>query len=165
MIGAAAERNRQVEGAEARIDEIEQRRIFDRKLAREPGFAAVSDREPRLKTIDALVGGEARRGQAQLIRRRNVLGVVDDNEFAPGARQRDIERPRLGLRQPRRGDDDLVAAGEFELDEPVQGFGIALFDDQLDVELALWVVRYYGANATGDLTAATRPFAPKGADK
>ena len=42
--------------------------------------------------------------------------------------------------RPRRGDDDLVAAGEFELDEPVQGFGIALFDDQLDVELALWVV-------------------------
>ena len=131
--------------------------------AREPGFAAVSDREPRLKTIDALVGGEARRGEAQLIRRRNVLGVVDDNEFAPGARQRDIERPRLGLRRPRRGDDDLVAAGEFELDEPVQGFGIALFDDQLDVELALWVVRYYGANAIRN-RGRPAPYLPHGRD-
>jgi hypothetical protein len=42
VIGAAAERNRQVEGAEARIDEIEQRRIFDRKLARERNYVADS---------------------------------------------------------------------------------------------------------------------------
>ena len=45
---------------------------------------AVADREPRLQTVEILVGGETRRGEAQLIRRRNVFGVVDDDELALG---------------------------------------------------------------------------------
>ncbi len=71
-----------------------------------------------MQTVEILLGGEARRGETQLIRRRNVLGVVDDDELASGGRERDIERPRLGLRRARRRDDDLVAGGELKLDEP-----------------------------------------------
>ena len=113
-------------------------------------FVGVADREPRLQAVEILVGGETRRGEAQLIRRRSVLGVVDEDEFAPGARKRNVERPRLGLRRARRRDDDLVAArAGSRLDEPAQGLGIALLDDQLDVEFALRVVEPRRARGSG----------------
>ena len=78
MIGGATKRDRQVERAEARIYEIEQRRIFEREQAGEPGIAAVSNDKPRLEAGEGPIMGEPRGGKPELTRRRKVLRVIDD---------------------------------------------------------------------------------------
>ncbi len=42
----------------------------------------VAHRQAGLKAIDRRVGGEPRRREPKLSRRRNVLGVIDDQQFA-----------------------------------------------------------------------------------
>ena len=75
-----------------------------------------------------------------MIRRRSVFGVVDDDELPSRAGQRNVERPRLGLRRAWRRDDDLVAGGQTQARQPAQGLGVPLLDDQLDVEFALGII-------------------------
>ena len=93
-----------------------------------------------LQTIYALIGGEARRGKAQLVRRRSVFCVVYDEKLPTCARQCDIERARLCLRLARRSDDDFVARGQAQFGKPTQSLEVSPLDDQLDVELILGII-------------------------
>ena len=140
MVGRAAKRNRQVERAQARIDQIEQDRIFDRKHRREPGVAGVADGEPRLKAVDVWLVCKARGREPELARRRLVLGVIDGEAIASGRRKREIERARLGRRLSRRRDDHLVARRQSQREDARQGLAVPPLDDELDVELALRIV-------------------------
>ena len=56
-----------------------------------------------------MIRRKSRRREPKLLRGGNVLGVVDDQQFAARLRQRKIERARLGAGLARRSDDDLVA--------------------------------------------------------
>ena len=123
-----------------RIDEFEQRGVFDREHEADPMVAPVGDGQLALHRVEPRVGGEARGGAAQLIRRRLVLGVVDAKQLAARDVERDIERPRLGARLARRHDDDVVARRQPLGADRRQGLLVAALDDELDVEFRLRVV-------------------------
>jgi hypothetical protein len=148
MVGGAAERDRQVERGETRIDQVEQRRVFDGEHRADPRIGGVVDRQRRLQAIDFRIGGEARRGEPQLIGVGFVLGVIDDDQRAARRRQRDVERARLGRRQAGRGDDDFIARRQVERLERGPRGGVVAFDDQLDVELAARIIAALGSKLT-----------------
>ncbi len=122
------------------IDQVEQRCIFEREQARQPGIVGVAHAQPGLKTIEGGVSRKSRRGEAKLARRGNVLGVVDDQKFAARFRQREVERARLGRRLSGRRDDDFVARRQVKRDEAGQRLVVAPFDNQLYVQFALGIV-------------------------
>ena len=145
MVGRAAQRNRQIERREARVDQIEQRRIFDREHPADPRVVAVLDRQPRLKAFEAGVTSETGGGEAQLIGIGRIFRVVDDEVLAADRRQRDVQGARLGRGLAGRGDDHIVARRQIQRSDSRERFRVALFDDQLDVELGVGIVRYYVA--------------------
>jgi hypothetical protein len=55
VVGRAAERHRHVQAGEAGIDDIEQRRVFDREEARDPVVVRVVDDEAGLQTADVTI--------------------------------------------------------------------------------------------------------------
>ena len=99
MIRGPAERDGELQAVECRQEPLEQRVVFDGELAGEPVVAGVVEIELRLEAgkigRPLLERGE---GFAQLIALRPVLGVIDDEIFAAGERQRIIERLWLGAR-------------------------------------------------------------------
>jgi hypothetical protein len=62
VIRGAPKGNWQIESAQARIDNVEQYGVFNRKKLGQPRFVVVSDSETSLETIQIFVGGETRRG-------------------------------------------------------------------------------------------------------
>ena len=93
-----------------------------------------------LQTIYALIGGEARRGKAQLARRWGVFCIVYDEKLPACARQCDIERARLCLRFARRSDDDFVARRQAQFGKANQSVEVPPLDHQLDVQLAPGII-------------------------
>ncbi len=88
MIRRAPQRHGHAERAEARIDDVEQRRIAHGEEIGEPGFSAIVDGEPRLEAGHPWPGpGEGGRRRPQLLRLRPVLGVIDRQQLprAPAA--------------------------------------------------------------------------------
>jgi len=151
MIGRAAQGDRQAERRQTGIDQVEQRRVFDREHLADPRIADIADRQARLQAIEAGVADKTRRREAQLIRIGLVLGVVDDDEIAAKRGEGDVQRARLGRRPARGRDDDVVARRQAERGDRRQGLAVAPLDHQFDVELRSGVIRYPGARATRNL--------------
>ncbi len=140
MVRGSAERDRQPEGAEARVDEVEEDRIFHREQPGEPGILRVAHRQPRLQAGDVAARREMRSRKPKLPRVRNVLGVIDAQKLTARFGQRQIERPRLGRRLARRRDDHLVARRQVEPKQAEDRLAVAALDDQLDVQFARRIV-------------------------
>ncbi|RBP08632.1 hypothetical protein DFR50_12418 [Roseiarcus fermentans] len=140
MIGGPSERDRQAQGAQPRIDEIEQHRVFQREQTGEPGIVGVAHGQARLEAIDVAVGGELRRREPKLPRRRDVFRVVDDQIGPARLHERQIEGARLGRRPSGRSDDDLDVSGQVERDEARQGLAVAPLDHELDVQFTLGII-------------------------
>ena len=118
MIGAPAESDRKAERTQARIDKIEQCRVFDREELGQPRFIVVPNGKPGLQAVYPLVRGKARRCKAQLVRGRSIFRIIYGEKVAACAGQRDIERARFCLRLARRRHDHLVARRQAQLDNP-----------------------------------------------
>jgi len=81
-----------------------------------------------------------RRWLWQLVALRPVLGVIDDEIFAAGERQRIVERLRLGARVKVRHHRDLDIARKTELPRCRDRLGVDRLQDQFDVELRCRIV-------------------------
>ena len=79
-------------------------------------------------------------GFAQLVALRSVLGVIDDEIFAAGERQRIVERLWLGARVKVRHHHDLDIAREIEAARYRDRLDVDRLQDQLDVELRSRIV-------------------------
>jgi hypothetical protein len=64
MIGRPAQGDRQAERRQPGIDQVEQRRVFDREHLADPRVADIADRQARLQAVEAGVADEMRRREA-----------------------------------------------------------------------------------------------------
>ena len=87
-----------------------------------------------------MIRRKSRRREPKLLRGGNVLGVVDDQQFAARLRQRKIERAGLGRWRSRRRDDDFVARRQIERQKAGHRRAIPPLHDQLDVQFRLRIV-------------------------
>ena len=87
-----------------------------------------------------MIRRKSRRREPKLLRGGNVLGVVDDKQFAARLRQRKIERAGLGRWRSRRRDDDFVARRQIERQKAGHRRAIPPLHDQLDVQFGLRIV-------------------------
>ena len=123
-----------------RIDQLGRFPSLRHNTVRQPEFVVIGNRKSSLQTIYALVGGKARRGKTQLVRRRSVFCVVYDEKVPTRADSAILSARGFVFRLARRSDDDLVVRGQAQFDDPTQSLEVSLFDDQLNVELILGIV-------------------------
>ncbi|HYU60223.1 MAG TPA: hypothetical protein VEK39_05655 [Solirubrobacterales bacterium] len=98
VIRGSAERDRKPEAVEAGKHDPEPVAVLEGEHAREEVGAAVPVAQASLHAHGLLVGvAEGGDGLAQLVGIRPVLGVVDDQELAPGQEEPDVAGPGLGL--------------------------------------------------------------------
>ncbi len=135
MVRRAAERHRQPQPLQRRQDAIEQRRVFDGELAREPGGVRVVDVELRLQAAEALAAGAQRRQRAaQLVGLGRVLGVVDDDVVAARKLQGVLDGARLGARRALGNDEHLHVRIELGAGERRPRLAVDGLDDEHHLE-------------------------------
>ncbi|MDX2258476.1 MAG: hypothetical protein NW205_06115 [Hyphomicrobiaceae bacterium] len=141
VVRCTAQRDRQAAGDQGRQNGIEQRRILDCELARQEAVAGIMDVETGLHAGKVFaVFSEGPGCLAQLVRFRDILGIVDHDEVAAGALQRVIEGAGLRPWRSCRNLDDAHGAVQAFPRQRRRRNGITGLDDQHDVEPVVRIV-------------------------
>jgi hypothetical protein len=130
-----------MQGRKSGQERIELSGIGGREHAREPTVGRVVDRQRRLEAGNPRVGRRERiKSAPELIRLRDVFGIVDDSERTSGKWKRDVERLRLGPRSDRWRCYDCERRTQVELGKGSPGVTVVGLNDEYHIKFFRRVV-------------------------